>query len=149
MQIQVAWCSLKLLCLVQRAALSAGWAHVGLRTRNLDVKALQAVFELLQSHYPERLHALWFLNAPFIFWGVWRMVKLSLACDLPQGLLTPSALCMSGRREDKTSVDVQGVRVWVMSIYAHADDAVCAVAGAALHQDRGDKEQDCVPFWIR
>ena len=47
----------------------------GLRTRNLDVKALQAVFELLQSHYPERLHALWFLNAPFIFWGVWRMVS--------------------------------------------------------------------------
>ena len=79
MQIQVAWCSLRLLCLVQRAALSAGWAHAGLRTRNLDVKALQAVFELLQSHYPERLHALWFLNAPFIFWGVWRMVRLSLA----------------------------------------------------------------------
>ena len=50
--------------------------HAGLRTRNLDVKALQAVFELLQSHYPERLHALWFLNAPFIFWGVWRMVRL-------------------------------------------------------------------------
>ncbi len=40
------------------------------------MKALQAVFELLQSHYPERLHALWFLNAPFIFWGVWRMVRL-------------------------------------------------------------------------
>ena len=37
------------------------------------------MFELLQSHYPERLHALWFLNAPFIFWGVWRMVRLSLA----------------------------------------------------------------------
>ena len=49
----------------------------GLRTRNLDVKALQAVFELLQSHYPERLAALWFLNAPFIFWGVWRLVSPS------------------------------------------------------------------------
>lgn len=47
----------------------------GLRTRNLDVKALQAIFELLQSHYPERLSALWFLNAPFIFWGVWRLVR--------------------------------------------------------------------------
>jgi hypothetical protein len=52
-----------------------GLLCAGLRTRNLDVKALQAVFELLQSHYPERLHALWFLNAPFIFWGVWRMVR--------------------------------------------------------------------------
>ena len=45
------------------------------------MKALQAVFELLQSHYPERLHALWFLNAPFIFWGVWRLVGfLALIC---------------------------------------------------------------------
>ena len=57
--------------------LSTATLHAGLRTRNLDVKALQAVFELLQAHYPERLHALWFLNAPFIFWGVWRMVRLS------------------------------------------------------------------------
>ncbi len=39
------------------------------------MKALQAVFELLQAHYPERLAALWFLNAPFIFWGVWRLVS--------------------------------------------------------------------------
>ena len=61
------------------------YRHAGLRTRNLDVKALQAVFELLQSHYPERLHALWFLNAPFIFWGVWRMVRLQSRC-----LLSPS-----------------------------------------------------------
>lgn len=52
-------------------------AHAGLRTRNLDVKALQAIFELLQSHYPERLNALWFLNAPLIFWGVWRLVRSS------------------------------------------------------------------------
>ncbi|KAK9839865.1 hypothetical protein WJX81_007319 [Elliptochloris bilobata] len=47
----------------------------GLRLSNLDVKALQAIFELLQSHYPERLSALWFINAPWIFWGVWRMVR--------------------------------------------------------------------------
>lgn len=57
----------------------------GLRTRNLDVKALQAIFELLQSHYPERLCALWFLNAPFIFWGVWRLVSPELF--LAQNLL--------------------------------------------------------------
>ncbi|KAK9808894.1 hypothetical protein WJX72_005949 [[Myrmecia] bisecta] len=46
----------------------------GLRMNNLDLKALQAVFELLQQHYPERLAALWFLNAPMIFWGIWRLV---------------------------------------------------------------------------
>lgn len=27
----------------------------GLRPRNLDVKALLAIFEMLQQHYPERL----------------------------------------------------------------------------------------------
>ena len=36
---------------------------------NLDVKALRTVFALLQGHYPERLSQLWFLNAPWIFWG--------------------------------------------------------------------------------
>lgn len=36
-----------------------------------------------------------------------------------------------------------------MTMHAHSDDAARAPAGAALHQDRGDKEQDCVPFWMR
>jgi len=58
----------------------------GLRSRNLDVKALQAVFELLQSHYPERLHGLYFLNAPFIFWGVWKLVRSSSAHCAPPDL---------------------------------------------------------------
>jgi CRAL/TRIO domain len=30
---------------------------------------------LLQNHYPERLAQLWFLNAPGIFWGLWKMVS--------------------------------------------------------------------------
>ncbi|GMH32429.1 hypothetical protein BSKO_00263 [Bryopsis sp. KO-2023] len=47
----------------------------GLRLKNLDVKGLGAIFDLLQRHYPERLACLWFLNAPFIFWGVWRVVS--------------------------------------------------------------------------
>lgn len=28
-----------------------------------------------QGHFPERLSQLWFLNAPFIFWGLWRLVS--------------------------------------------------------------------------
>ncbi len=28
-----------------------------------------------QGHFPERLSQLWFLNAPFIFWGLWRIVS--------------------------------------------------------------------------
>ena len=34
----------------------------GLRPRNLDYRALLAIFELLQLHFPERLHTLHFLN---------------------------------------------------------------------------------------
>jgi CRAL/TRIO domain len=30
---------------------------------------------MLQGHFPERLSQLWFLNAPFIFWGLWRIVS--------------------------------------------------------------------------
>lgn len=30
---------------------------------------------MLQQHFPESLSELWFLNAPFIFWGLWRVVK--------------------------------------------------------------------------
>ena len=42
---------------------------------NLDVEGLKALFDLLQRHYPERLAELWFLKAPFIFWGLWRIVS--------------------------------------------------------------------------
>ena len=30
---------------------------------------------VLQGQFPERLSQLWFLNAPFIFWGLWRIVS--------------------------------------------------------------------------
>ena len=30
---------------------------------------------MLQGQFPERLSQLWFLNAPFIFWGLWRIVS--------------------------------------------------------------------------
>ena len=46
---------------------------------NLDVEGLKALFDLLQRHYPERLAELWFLKAPFIFWGLWRIVSPFLA----------------------------------------------------------------------
>ena len=51
----------------------------GLRMGNLDVEGLKALFDLLQRHYPERLAELWFLKAPFIFWGLWRIVSPFLA----------------------------------------------------------------------
>jgi hypothetical protein len=42
---------------------------------NLDAKALQAVFEVLQQHFPESLSELWFLNTPMLFYGLWKVVS--------------------------------------------------------------------------
>lgn len=37
-------------------------------------QALLGVFEVLQRHYPERLRCLYFVRAPLLFWGVWRLL---------------------------------------------------------------------------
>jgi len=42
---------------------------------NLDAQGFSAIFDVLEKHYPERLAILWFLNAPFLFWGVWRLIS--------------------------------------------------------------------------
>eukprot|EP00898_Chlorokybus_atmophyticus_P007220 jgi/Chlat1/749/Chrsp104S00024 len=46
----------------------------GLSYSNLDLQALKAVFPTMELHYPERLGTLWFVNAPIIFWGLWKLV---------------------------------------------------------------------------
>lgn len=48
-------------------------APAGLSVRELDSRALREIFDVLQRHYPERLARLFFLNAPFVFWGVWQV----------------------------------------------------------------------------
>ena len=47
----------------------------GVGSKNVDVAFLRGIFELFQAHYPESLRSLYFVNAPFIFWGVWRCVS--------------------------------------------------------------------------
>ena len=42
---------------------------------NMDVAGLKQIFGLLQSHFPERLGRMIFLDPPVIFWGVWRVVS--------------------------------------------------------------------------
>lgn len=41
---------------------------------NLDAAVLRACFAILQEYYPERMHAVWFYDAPTIFWGTWKLV---------------------------------------------------------------------------
>ncbi len=56
---------------------------------NLDVQALRRIFDLLQTHFPERLSELWFLNAPWIFWGA--EYETVLHGTLRTMMLTPQA----------------------------------------------------------
>ena len=42
---------------------------------SLDATALKSIFELLQTHFPERLDRLVFVGAPAIFFGLWRVVS--------------------------------------------------------------------------
>ena len=46
----------------------------GASMENMDVAGLKQIFGLLQSHFPERLGRMVFLDPPVIFWGVWRVV---------------------------------------------------------------------------
>ena len=41
----------------------------------LDFGALHAVFDILQSHYPERLAVMVMFCAPFIFGALWKAVS--------------------------------------------------------------------------
>lgn len=55
----------KVVCIFDMAGVGA-W--------NIDVAFLKSIFELLQTHYPNCLRSLYFINSPFVFWGVWRCV---------------------------------------------------------------------------
>ncbi|GAQ85884.1 Sec14p-like phosphatidylinositol transfer family protein [Klebsormidium nitens] len=47
----------------------------GIGYSNLDSAALRHIFDFLQGYYPERLSKLYFLNAPFIFGTIWKVVS--------------------------------------------------------------------------
>lgn len=42
---------------------------------NLDVTAFKDVLILMNTHYVERLSAMYFYNPPAIFWGLWNTFK--------------------------------------------------------------------------
>eukprot|EP00873_Tetraselmis_striata_P019015 jgi/Tetstr1/439279/TSEL_027721.t1 len=47
----------------------------GIRMGNLDVPTMRELFEVIGRHYPGNLERFWFLDAPFIFNGLWRVIK--------------------------------------------------------------------------
>ncbi|GLC33863.1 hypothetical protein PLESTB_000812300 [Pleodorina starrii] len=69
-------------CLIRLGSTRPGWDGKtsgifdlrGLKASNCDFATLRNVFDLLQHHYPERLHTLWLYNAPYIFYGLYKMV---------------------------------------------------------------------------
>lgn len=47
----------------------------GISVDSLDAPALKSIFELLQAHFPERLARMTFVDAPIMFYAVWRVVS--------------------------------------------------------------------------
>lgn len=47
--------------------------------KNVSVEFLESMFAIFQGHYPECLHKLYFLNAPFLFWAIWRCASAFVA----------------------------------------------------------------------
>lgn len=87
---------------------------------NMDVAGLKQIFGLLQSHFPERLGRMVFLDPPVIFWGVWRVVspfvdpvtraKVVMASlkDLGEGRIVPLRILpedMGGEVEARSVVE--------------------------------------------
>lgn len=87
---------------------------------NMDVAGLKQIFGLLQSHFPERLGRMVFLDPPVIFWGVWRVVspfvdpvtraKVVMASlkDLGEGDIVPLRILpedMGGEAEARSVVE--------------------------------------------
>ena len=45
----------------------------GLEMKNLDAGALRSCFSLLNLGFPERVLAIYMVDAPTIFWGLWKV----------------------------------------------------------------------------
>ncbi|KAI9146802.1 CRAL-TRIO domain-containing protein C3H8.02 [Paramyrothecium foliicola] len=47
----------------------------GLSLRNVDLHVVRFLIEVFEARYPETLAVVCVHNAPFIFWGLWRIIK--------------------------------------------------------------------------
>jgi len=56
-----------------------------------DVSITRAVFDTLANHYPERMGVLWMYDAPFVFWGLWKVNMYTLR-NLAQQRLLPKTV---------------------------------------------------------
>lgn len=41
----------------------------------MDYEAVKQLIQILQSHYPDTLESLYILDAPFVFWACWGIIK--------------------------------------------------------------------------
>lgn len=49
--------------------------------KNVSIEFLESIFSILQTHYPNCLHTLYFVDAPFLFWAIWRCVRAFLSVE--------------------------------------------------------------------
>lgn len=44
-------------------------------TKNLDLKSLRFMIQMLQNHYPESVGKILIFNAPWFLWGSWKLIR--------------------------------------------------------------------------
>lgn len=49
--------------------------------KNVSIEFLESIFSILQTHYPNCLHTLYFVDAPFLFWAIWGCVCAFLSAE--------------------------------------------------------------------
>ncbi|KAI8107088.1 hypothetical protein M9434_001733 [Picochlorum sp. BPE23] len=49
--------------------------------KNVSIEFLESIFSILQTHYPNCLHTLYFVDAPFLFWAIWGCVRAFLSVE--------------------------------------------------------------------
>ncbi|CAD7695511.1 unnamed protein product [Ostreobium quekettii] len=99
----------------------------GLRMENLDAQGFSAIFDVLEKHYPERLAVLWFLNAPFLFWGVWRLISPFVNEHTRQKIQFVSGRGSNTPLKDLLPLNILPSRYGGLGELVAADDAVQAL----------------------
>ena len=112
----------------------------GVKLKNVNVHFLLGLFDLLQKHYPQTLSRLYFIDAPFIFFGVWRCVAPFISPNTRAKITFIAG--MGGRRQlaDAIGASILPQRLGGTSELVPVDDSVAILrAGGKLASAAGEE----------
>ena len=100
----------------------------GLGYKNLDAAALRSCFSILNGHYPERLRQIFMLNAPMIFYGLWKVV-----CPFIDPVSRAKVKFIDGEQGLGILRDTVGADILPVEYGGVAESVPIEVAVAAMH----------------